>query len=125
MQHDRPGTDEATRLDRAALEVGDVADDAVGADHGGQLGRGVDDRAVLHAGAGPDLDVAVVATQDGAGPDRRALADRDVADDGRVGVDVRLGVDVGDPVPERVDGQDYSAVVSPIGQETPVPPSPQ
>ena len=44
--------------------------------------------AVLHRRAGADGDDAVVAAQHGLGPDRAAGTDRDVADDGGVGVDV-------------------------------------
>ena len=58
-------------MDGAALEVREMADDAVVADDRGVLRRAVHDRAVLDRGAVPDRDVAVVAPEDGLGPDGR------------------------------------------------------
>ena len=71
VQHDRVRADERAVLDGAALEVREVADDAVVADDGGQLGGAVDDGAVLDRRALADADVAVVAPQHRLGPDRR------------------------------------------------------
>ena len=53
VQHDRPGADEGAVLDHAALEVGEVPDDAVVADERVELGRAVDDGAVLDRRARP------------------------------------------------------------------------
>src|SRR5262249_29548923 len=75
VQHDGPGADEGTVLDDAALEMGEVPDDAVVADEGVELLGAVDDGAVLDRGPGADHDLAVVAAQDGLGPDRAGVAD--------------------------------------------------
>ena len=52
----------------------------------------------------PDGDGAVVAAQDGVGPDARLGADGDVADDDGIGMDVGLGVDARRDAVELVDG---------------------
>ena len=57
------------------------------------LGGGVEHAVVLDARAGTDDDLALVATQHGARPDRALGADRDRADDHRVGVDVGGRID--------------------------------
>ena len=104
VQHDRAVADQAPRLDRARLEVHDVADHAVVADDGRLLERGVQDAVVLHARACTDDDLAVVAAQHRAGPDRAVRADRDGADHHGVGMHVGVGMDGWNLVAEGVDG---------------------
>ncbi len=106
MEHHGAGAHQRPVLDRAALEVGEVADHAAGTDDGGVLVGGVHDGAVLHARPLPHLDVAVVAPQDRTGPDGGAGTDHDIADHGGVRVDVGVGVHVGHPLAEGVDGHD-------------------
>jgi hypothetical protein len=94
VEDDGPRAHETAVLDRAALKVGVVADDAVVSDHGGPLLGGVHDGAVLDRRALADDDLPEVRPKHRAGPDRRLCADPDVADDHRVGVDVGVRVDL-------------------------------
>src|SRR5207245_2544712 len=95
VQHDRPGADERTVVDGAALEVREVADHAVTADDRRvQLGA-VHHGAVLDRRALPDGDVPVVTTQHGMGPDGRVCTNGDVPDHGRIRVDVGTGMNSG------------------------------
>src|SRR5664280_1449044 len=80
VEDDRSRADQRLVLERTALEVGQMADHASIAHHGGEPGPGVDDRPVLHRCAGADDDGAVVAAKDGARPDGRLGSDGDVAD---------------------------------------------
>ena len=95
VQHDGPDADEAPVLDGAALEVGQVTDHAVVADDGRRLVGGVEHGAVLDRGPGAHDDGAAVAAEHRARPDRRLRADRDGADDDRLGVDERRRIDRG------------------------------
>ncbi|MFM2183159.1 MAG: hypothetical protein RJB61_1453 [Actinomycetota bacterium] len=104
MQHDAGIADEAAALDRATLEVHHVADHTVVTDHGGVLGRGVQDAIVLDARPSTDGDVALVAAQHGTRPDARLGADSHVADDHGIGVHVCIGVDRGHGIAERIHG---------------------
>ena len=70
VQDDRAAADSARSWIDAAFEVGEVANDAVVADHGGILGDRVHHRAVLDRRALAHDDRAVVAAQHGARPDR-------------------------------------------------------
>ena len=69
-----------------------------------EVGRHVEDRAVLDGGLGADPDRAVVPAQDRPWPDRAARADLDVSDHGRGGVDVGAGVDAGVAVAVGLEG---------------------
>ncbi len=104
MQHDAAVPDQTARLDGARLEVHHVANDAIVADDGGALGRGVQHAVVLHAGASPDGDVPVVPTQYRTGPNGTERPDVDIADDDGLGVHEGIGMDVGNEVAERVNG---------------------
>ena len=91
-------------LEDAALEMGEMADDAAVTDDGGEAGPGMDHGAVLNGRTRPDPDFAEVAAQDGMGPHARLGADRHVADDDGVGMDEGVGVDVRGDAVQFVDG---------------------
>jgi hypothetical protein len=59
------------------------------------LERGVQHAVVLDGRSRADRDVALVAAQHRAGPDRAVGPDRDLTDDDGVGMDEGIGVDVG------------------------------
>src|SRR5208282_1310738 len=89
VQDDRAHADQAARLDGAAVECDGVADsDVVAEDEGVLVAHDVEDAAVLNVGASADTDVVDVATNHGAGPDARVLADNHVADDDGGGVNI-------------------------------------
>ncbi len=106
MQDNAAVPDEAARFDGAGLEVHHVSYDAVVADHGGSIGRGVQHTVVLHAGASTDGDVAVVAAQHGSRPDGAVGTDVNVTDDDGVGVHECIRVNVGDSVAEGINGHE-------------------
>ena len=106
VQNDGTRADERAVVHRAALEVYEVADDAVVADDRGHDRGRVHDAAVLDRRARPDLDVPVVTAQHGLRPHRRFRSDRHVADHGGVRVHVRGGIDARRGVPERIDGHE-------------------
>src|SRR5262245_14635792 len=68
VEQDRPHADQAVIADRAPVQHDVVADDAIGADHQGKAGIGVQRGIVLHLAALADLDPFVVAAQDRAEP---------------------------------------------------------
>ena len=104
VEDHRSRADQALVLEDATFEVGQVPDHASVADHRREPGAGMDDRPVLHRGAGADGDRAVVAAEHGARPDRRLRSDGHITDDHGVRMDVGLGVDGGDEISELVDG---------------------
>ena len=112
VQHHGGISDHRPVLDGAALEVRQVADDAVVTDDGRVLGRGVQDGAVLHTRARADVDLSVVTAQHRGGPDGALGADGHRADDHGVGVDERARIDVGHLVTEGIHrhGHDRNAV---------------
>ena len=69
-----------------------------------ELAGAVQHRAVLHAGALPHHDPALVAAENRLRPDGRTRADHDVSDDRAVGMDEGVGVDVGLDVTKGVEG---------------------
>jgi hypothetical protein len=94
VQREAARADQAARLDDAALQVRVVADHAVLADDRRPLRGAVHDRAVLHRRAGPDGDIAVVAAQHRAGPDRGLRANLDPSDHNSIRRDVGERVDL-------------------------------
>ena len=70
VQDDRPGSDQGAVFDRAAFEMREVADRAVGADVGLELARAMEHRAVLHRRARADHDATLITAQHRLGPNR-------------------------------------------------------
>ena len=111
MQHDRTVRHLRTVLDGAALEMDDVADDAVVTDDRRKHGSRVENAAVLNRRVAADSYEAVVTTQNGPRPDARAGADRDASDDRRFGMNESRRVDVGNLVTKCVNSHAGTLVV--------------
>src|SRR5579883_1011664 len=104
IEQDRAHTDETAILDGAGVDDGGVADRAVAADHRPEAFAGhVYDRAVLDRGASADADRHDVAPYRGGVPDRRVVADLDVADHRGVLGDEHAAAE---PRPDAVVGAD-------------------
>ena len=105
MQDDGAVADEHVVLHLASFEVDEVADDTPVAHHGQVIVRRVQHTAVLNRREITDADTALtVAPQHRTRPDRAALADVDIADDGGLRVNECSRMDHGYSVTERVDG---------------------
>ncbi|MBV5345626.1 MAG: hypothetical protein JZU63_08945, partial [Rhodoferax sp.] len=70
VQHHCPGRHLGAIFDDAAFKMDDVANNAVIANDGRILWRGVNDRVVLNARARADLDVSIIAAENCTGPNR-------------------------------------------------------
>ena len=81
-----------------------MPNDAVVANNRWPLGSRVQHAVVLHAGASPNCDVAIVPAQHRPRPHRALRADVNVADDDGVGVHKGIGMDVGNAVAEGING---------------------
>ena len=85
VENDRAHADEHFVVDRAGVDDRAVADRDQFADDRRIIVGEMDDGAVLNIGARADDDAVNVAAQNGAIPDARFFAERDVANDGGVG----------------------------------------
>lgn len=104
MHDDRTIADESTILDRAALQMHDMADDAVVSDDCRPDMSGVKNGTVLNRCSLSDSYLAVVSTQNCTGPNRTSWSDEDRTDDHRVRMDERVRVDLGNLITKGIDG---------------------
>src|SRR3990172_9182035 len=93
VQHDGADADEAVVLDARAVHDGAVPDRHPRADDAREAHVAVDHGPVLHVRVVADRDGVHVAAHDRAGPDARARAERDGAEDDRGFVDEGGGAD--------------------------------
>ena len=118
MQHDRPVPHEYVVVNATRFQVHDVADHTPIADHGRDLGRGVQDRTVLDTRRITDPDLSLVTPENGTRPHRTLGSDGHRSDDDRIGVDERGTVDRRLRVTERVDGHSVDTSASGPGGGT-------
>ncbi len=112
VEHGGAVGDERLLADRRSVHHAEVGDRRAGADLARQVGRSVQDRPVLHVGAGAHEDLRVVGPDHGAVPDGGTGLHHDVADQaGRRG-DEGVGVDGGALPLERE--QRHGSTVDPV-----------
>lgn len=104
VQHHGAVADHRTIADRAPLQMDEVADDTLVADHRRIDRSRVEHTVVLDARATPDADLPIVTTQDRTRPDTALGPERHRADDDGVRMDIGIGMDVGNQVVEGIDG---------------------
>ena len=119
MENDAPRSGQRLIFESAALQMGQVSDDAAVADDGGESRTGMHDGAVLDGSSRAHGDGSVVAPEDGAGPHARFGADRDIPDDDGVGVHKGVRVDVRRHAFDFVHGHGPGRYTWPAIQVTP------
>src|SRR5205085_7321470 len=125
VEHDRADPDQAQVRDRARVQDDVVPDGDPGADPRSEsLVRDVDDGQVLDVRLLADLDALLLASHHAAVPDAGAIADDDVAGDGRRGGDEDIPSQLRSVPVDGVDHHVFSRSPAPGGAASETSPGP-